>query len=134
MLRIEWQFEYTAKNLATAAAAQRDFRISRIAAWEEKKTEVMKRIKESGITVHESVASGMGNNNINALKYNTTSDMGPQVLVDPTMQKDLNECSSKIRNHTDLRNQYDAWYQVLNANPESRVQLDHDDWMFFFGK
>ncbi len=120
-----------------AAAAQRDFRIGRIEVWEGKKKEVMERIKDSGLTVHESIASGMsGSNNVNALKYQTTtsSDYGPQVLIDPMMQKDLNECSSKIRTHTELRNQYAAWEQVLSANKESRVKLDHDDWMFFFGK
>lgn len=133
--RHEWEFEYTANKLAAAAQAQRDFRASRVEAWEKKKEEVMKKIKDSGLTVHEDLASGM-TGTVNAMsKYHTTSaDYGPQVLVDPMMQRDLNEAHGKIKAHRELQKQYDGWLQVLEANPESRLKLTHDDWLFFFGK
>jgi hypothetical protein len=135
MNRNDWEFEYTASRLAAAAMAQRDFRAARVKVWEQKKEEVMKRIKDSGLTVHEDIAAGMigtASNNFN--KYSTSVHNGPQVLVDPTMQKDLNECHMKINEHRNLQKEYDAWLQVLDANPESRLHLKHDDWMFFFGK
>lgn len=65
---------------------------------------------------------------------NARLGIGAQIHVDPTLQKDLNECVSKMQSHSDKGRQYDGWEQVLRGNPEARVQLDHDDWMFFFGK
>jgi hypothetical protein len=129
-LRAKWEFEYTAAKLAEAAAAQHAFRVSRIKVWEEKKAEVVAKIKDSGLSVHESIAAGMGSG-----KYSTSfEDNSAHVMVDPTLQKDLNECVKKINSHTEMRNSYDAWRQVLAANPEVRLKLDHDDWMYFFGK
>lgn len=127
MNRDDWEFDYTASSLAKAAEGQRDYRQTRVVAWEKKKAEVMKRIREGGITVHESVAAGMAN-------YTTSHQEGAQVMVDSTLQRDLNECVAKIRTHREAVQEYDAWAQVLNANPESRLKLKHDDWQFFFGK
>lgn len=132
MKREEWEFEYTAATLATAAAAQRDFRAGRTKVWEGKKAEVMTKIKDTGLTVHEGIAAGL---NLASNKYSTQAyNQGATVMVDATLQSDLNECVSKIQEHENLRKKYDAWSQVLSANPEARVKLDHDDWMFFFGK
>lgn len=125
--RDDWEFEYMASTLASAAEAQRDYRKTRVETWEQKKAEVMETIKTSGLTVHESVAAGMAN-------YTTSHQEGAQVMVDSRLQKDLNECVSKIRTHRAAVQEYDAWAQVLNANPESRLKLKHDDWQFFFGK
>lgn len=134
MLRAKWEFEYTASALAIAAAAQHDFRVGRVKFWQDKQAEIIAKIKESGIEVHEDIASAV-NNDINAMKYLNTSAMGgAQILIDPTMQGDLNKCFMKIREHAEYVRQYSAWKQVLEGNPESRVKLDHDDWMFFFGK
>jgi len=136
MLRSKWEFEYTAKNLAIAAEAQKQFRASRAKVWEQKKEEVIAKIKDSGLNVHESIAASLNlaNNNVNALKYSTQHMAGPQITIDATMQRDLDECFAKIQGHAELRKQYDAWQQVFEGNPEARVKLDHDDWMFFFGK
>lgn len=41
---------------------------------------------------------------------------------------------AKIAYHTELRDTYDGWRQVLEANPENRLSLDIDDWLFFFGR
>lgn len=124
--RDDWEFEYTASALAKAAAAQRDFRVGRVEVWEQKKTEVMAKIKDTGLTVHEGVAASMAN-------Y-TSGHQGAQVMVDSTLQRDLNECVAKIRTHRDAAQEYGAWVQVLDANPESRLKLKHSDWQFFFGK
>ena len=127
--RTDWEFEYTASHLATAAKAQRDFRLSRVMAWEEKKTEVMQKVKDTGLTVHEGVAAEMA-----GTTYSNHAQGGAHVMVDATLQRDLNDCVSKIRTHREAAAEYDGWLQVLDANPESRLKLKHDDWMFFFGK
>ena len=28
----------------------------------------------------------------------------------------------------------DGWQQVLGANPDDTIELDIDDWLFFFGR
>jgi hypothetical protein len=128
--RNDWEFEYTARNLATAAKGQRDFRLSRVEVWEGKKSEVMAKIKETGLTVHEGVAAGMAGTTYTSNAYGG----GAQVMVDSTLQRDLSECVQKIQAHREAATTYDAWLQVLDANPEARLKLKHDDWMFFFGK
>lgn len=130
MNRNVWEFEYTARHLAAAAKAQRDFRLNRVEVWEGKKVDVMLKIKESGLTVHEGVAAQMqGTYTSNVAGYG-----GAQVMVDSTLQRDLNECVQKIQTHRAAATEYDGWLQVLDANPEARLKLKHDDWMFFFGK
>lgn len=125
MLRDKWEFEYTASALADAAEAQRDFRKGRVEWWKAKQAEVMTKIKESGISVHESPGASYSN---------STAGFGPQVMIDATLQQDLGECASKIKEHTTYAKAYDGWVQTLRANPESRLKLHHDDWLTFFGK
>jgi hypothetical protein len=133
-LRAKWEFEYTAKTLAEAAAKQLEFRTSRVEYWTEKQNEVMVKIKASGLEIHEDITTyGTASNNLN-LKYASSGMGGAQIVIDPTMQGDLTKCHLKIQQHTELARQYSAWKQVLDGNPEDRVKLDHDDWMFFFGK
>lgn len=127
MNRDNWEFEYTARNLATAAKAQREHREGRVKVWEEKKAEIMQKVKDTGLTVHEGVAASMAN-------YTNSIQQGATVMVDATLQRDLNECVTKIRQHRDAATEYHAWEQVLEANPDSRLKLKHNDWMFFFGK
>lgn len=130
MLRDEWTFEYTASRLAAAAQAQYEFRAQRVTFWEEKKAEVIAKIKDTGLTVSESIADGLS-----GFKYGSGNNpRSAHVMVDTTMQADLDECVAKIRKHRDMGAQYHAWVQVLEANPEARMSLHHDDWQFFFGK
>jgi hypothetical protein len=122
-----WEFEYTASRLAEAATAQREYRKSRVAVWEGKKEEVMRKIKDSGLTVHEGVAAQLSG-------YSNSVRGGAAVMVDPTLQTDLSECVSKIQEHQKAATEYDGWIQMLSANPEARLKLKYHDWMFFFGK
>lgn len=132
MKREEWTFEYTAARLADAAASQAAFRRDRFVFWRAKKEEVMQKIKDSGLTVHEDIALGLMDKTYVASA--TSLRGGAQVLVDPTLQKDLTECVSKMQHHSERARQYEGWEQVLRGNAEARVLLDHDDWMYFFGK
>lgn len=132
MMRHEWEFEYNASQLASAAEAQLEFRRQRIKVWEEKKAEVMTRIRESGIDVSESIADKMS-----SAKYqlSTHSDRGPVIRINTEMRDDLSECVDKIQNHTKLQNEYAAWVQVFRAQqPHLSLKLQHDDWVYFFGK
>ncbi len=127
MNRHEWEFDYSAWALAEAAEHQKTFRQSRVEAWEAKKTEVMAKVKDSGLTIHEGPAAGFSN-------YTSAIGQGAHVMVDTTLQNDLSECVSKIQEHRKAVTDYDGWAQVLRANPEQRIKLHQDDWLFFFGK
>ena len=125
MNRHEWTFEYTASRLAEAANKKRDAHSKKLAWWEQKKAETMKKVAETGIDVQDSVAASYSN---------TKGSFGPQIVIDAGLQRDLSECQSKIMEHHQLVKEYDGWSQVLSANPEARLQLSHDDYVFFFGE
>lgn len=124
MNRDEWKFEYTASHLADAANKKKSTHTEKQRWWEDKKAEVMAKVRESGIEIRDSVAASYSS---------TKGGYGPQIEVDEGMQRDLTECQQKIREHEKLVRDYDAWTQVLTANPEARLQLDHEDYVFFFG-
>lgn len=124
MKRYQWSFGYTAVKLADAARAKKDEHGGKKAWWEAKKAEVMARVRESGIEVRDSVA---------ATYSNTKGGCGPQIEVDAGMQRDLSECQAKILEHDKLVHEYDGWVQVLAANPETILDLDHQDYLYFFG-
>lgn len=124
MKRNDWTFEYTASKLAEAAAKKRDSHTKKLKWWEDKKAETMKRVAEAGIEVQDSVAASYSN---------TKGWAGPQIKIDAGLQRDLTECQTKILEHHELVQAYDGWHQVFSANPEARLPLTHDDFLFFFG-
>ena len=125
MNRSQWKFAYTAARLAEAAKSKAETHSGKKEWWEKEKAKVMDKIKTEGISVHESVGA----------QYSTTKGgYGPEIEVDASLSRDLAECHSKIREHDGLIRQYDGWIQVLDAHPEARVELDHDDYLFFYGK
>ncbi|MDI4633336.1 hypothetical protein J7U46_09780 [Pelomonas sp. V22] len=126
-IRDEWKFTYTASKLAEGARAQKAFRESRAAWWTEQKAKVMTEIRESGVSVNESVAAQVAN-------YATSAMQGPQVTINADLTRKLAECHAKIGTHTQAVAEYDGWVQVLEANAESRLELTQADWLYFFGK
>lgn len=124
MKRDDWSFEYEANELAKAAAEKADMHAGKKKWWEDKKAEVMQKIRESGIEVHDSVAAS----------YSSTKGFqSPHIKIDGTLQDDLSETVNKISVHDRLLNEYQGWMQVLASNPKMRMDLDHDDWLYFFG-
>ena len=125
--RKEWEFEYTAADLATAARSQFEYRLGRVRWWQEARETVMHEIKESGIEVSESLAMGTAN-------YTSKQLRGPQVMVRADLQDKLTEAHQKIQQHQALADEYDAWTRVLDAHPQSRLKLTAEDWRYFFGR
>jgi len=128
MQRNEWKFEYTAAKLAEAAQAKIDWHGQRLEWWKTKKDEVFSTIRREGLEVDEKISLAFQN------PKSRDWDRGAQVMVRNDLQKDLAECLEKLRAHTQELNEYSGWHQVLTANPEDRLSLDIDDWLFFFGK
>jgi len=125
MKRHEWTFTYTASELAKQAERQLNKHTEKLKWWEEKKQSVMKQVGESGIEVKDSLA---------ATYSNTKGLCGPEIVIDATLQRDLTEAQRKIMEHHGKIQEYTGWLQVLNGNPEERLELEHDDYLFFFGE
>ena len=130
MKRKEWGFKYFAKHLSEAAALKRDHHKDRLEWWKAKQTEVVADIREKGLEVTDSISS----------EYLTSSSLvggafnrGAQIVVKDDYQEKLNECHMKIREHDAKRKEYDQWVQVLEANSANQVEIDADDFAFFFG-
>lgn len=123
-LRSKWEFEYGAQELALAAGKQAADRAARRDRWKAKYAEVMAKIKESGVSVAESVASSLSN---------TTYGRGPDVTVDDKLRVDLLECHGRIENHDKAFEEYTAWAAVMKAQDDRKLKLTQADWLFFFG-
>ena len=128
MKRKEWLFGYTAAKLADASTIKRDFHKERLEWWEKQKAVVMDNVRTKGIEVHDSVGAQYSS------QSNRTIGYGAEIQVDAGMQRDLNECHSKINTHADLVKQYSGWIQVFNAHKDDKLELDHDDFLFFYEK
>lgn len=128
MQRSEWKFEYTAAKLAEVAQLKIDSHSERLEWWKTKKDEVFATIRRGGLEVDEKISLSFQN------PKSRDWDRGAQVMVRNDLQKDLSECLEKLKFHTQQLNEYNGWQQVLAANPENRLSLDIDDWLFFFGK
>jgi hypothetical protein len=128
MQRKEWKFDYTASKLAEAAKTKHLHHQERFEWWKEKKDQVMAEIRKDGLEIDEKIALEY------VLPKRRDWEQGAQVTVRNDLKKDLDECLEKLAYHTGLMNDYHGWHQVLSANSEARLSLDHDDWLFFFGQ
>ena len=128
MLRKDWGFDYTANKLAEAAATKMVFHQERLDWWKTKRQEVMGTIRSEGLEIDEKLV--MEFRSPKARDW----DRSAQVLIRNDLQTDLSECLDKLSHHTQQVQQYDGWQQVLAANPEARVKLNIEDWLFFFAR
>jgi hypothetical protein len=125
--RNNWEFEYTASKIAGAAREQLEYRMGRVKFWEGKKAEVTAEITSKGLEVYEPEAEKFSG-------YTNSGAGHAQIKMDPTLQARLTEAATKIRENRGKVAEYEAWIQVLEGNPEARLLLKHDDWMYFFGR
>lgn len=124
-LRNEWEFFYSGEALEKAAFLQMQKRQSRVDWWKEKQKELMDQVREGGIEISESMAANYSN---------TQGLKGPQVVVKADLQTKLNECHTKIQEHSRAVESYSGWVQMLEVNKTAVLKLTHADWLYFFGK
>ncbi len=126
MRRDNWKFRYSGGDLAVAAAARLAFHQERIQSWKQQREEVMQRIRAEGLEIDESLVIGYRSPKSRDWENST------RVHIRQDLREKLDECASKLSHHTELATSYAAWRNVLQANPDSKLKLDHGDWLFFF--
>lgn len=127
MKREEWKFEYTAARLAEAATARHAHHTERLAFWKARREEVLATIRADGLEIDEKIVVGYRS------PKSEDWSRANRVTVRDDLRQQLDECLEKLKAHTAQQRMYDGWRQLLSANPESRVALDIDDWVYFFG-
>jgi hypothetical protein len=121
--RHNWSFVYTTSKLGEAATEKVKHHKSRLAFWQGAKDKVMAEVRDRGIEVSESEAGG---------NY-TKMGRAPQVMVRNDLQTRLTECHVKIQEHAEKVTEYEGWVQVLGSQ-DTRLSLNADDYLYFFGK
>lgn len=137
MKREKWKFQFKADEVRVAAEVKVKFHTEREAWWRAKKEEVMVEIKTSGVSIDESIVDELGK-----IGYSNTMHLqsvrgiggGPQIRIDPELVQRLQECHGKVDEHKDKLKAYTAWVEVLTAGGTQLLTLDHEDYLFFYGK
>lgn len=121
--RQKWEFEYSAGNLAVAAEKKAKWRGERARWWQKQYDVLLEDVKLKGLVVNKTVGQ----------KYSTSNAArGVRIEVNDEFQEKFDECFNKINEHSNAANGYLGWKAVLEANPESRLKLTHEDWLYFF--
>jgi hypothetical protein len=127
MQRNDWKFDYTAARLAEAAGGKIAHHEERLAFWRTRREETLAKIRSEGLEIDEKIV--LGYQSPKARDWERAN----RVSVRDDLRQNLDEVLDKLKFHTDQLRQYDGWRQLLLANPEARLGLDIDDWLFFFG-
>ncbi len=125
MNRSQWKFDYTASKLLEAAKKKKEHHEARYEFWLSKKKEVMEKVKDGGINVVESLGGYQGGK---------SGYMDPEIEIDAALRKGLEECHTKLKEHERKIRDYEGWIQLFLAQPEARMPLDQDDFLYFFGE
>lgn len=125
MLRNEWKFPYKSADLGKAAHSKQVHHEGRVRWWEAQQKRIAAEAGKKGLELIEAVGAS----------YSVSNAMhGKQLVVQGKYQMKLNECHQKLVEHRGKTETYAGWVQVLRANPKQVVDLNHDDYLFFFGK
>ncbi len=136
MKRVKWKFQFKADEVKAATEAKLVFHKERRDWWEKTKAEVMQKIKEGGVTIDESIVDMLGKTGYS--NYQTLNvraqNAGPQVRIDPELVQHLQEAHTKVDEHKEKMKLYQSWSEVLTAGGSQLLTLDHEDYLFFYGK
>jgi hypothetical protein len=128
MNRNEWRFPYPAKTVCSAAREKQKMHAGRVKWWQAQQAKVMKRVRKDGIQVDETIAAEYAKSASNMIH-------GARINVRADLQGKLNECHLKTVQHTYARDEYAGWVDVLSVMPpQMQLELDVDDYKYFFGK
>lgn len=124
MNRSNWKFSYSTEKLAEAALQKKAMHENRLMWWQQRSAKIEEEVQKIGVRIEKSAASIFSNSG------NPTA----QISIDEKYQSQIDEAQSRINFHINKIKEYDGWIQVFSAeNTPKRLELDNDDWLFFFG-
>jgi hypothetical protein len=128
MLRDQWKFRYTAEQLAEAVQQKIQYHDERHTFWNGRRENIVTQIKADGIEVNEKSVLQYGSPKMRDYQQ------GGDIMIRNDLRKSLTEAYEKLAYHTGRKDTYDGWRQILTANPPLPLDLDINDWLFFFGR
>lgn len=113
--RSHWHFLFSGKEVAEAAAKKATYHRERLEFWKLEADLAESKLREKGVEFRS---------------YPVTGGEQLNVVLDTDLQKRLQECKSKVRDHeTELR-RYELW-GVACARVHGELGLDCDDIEYF---
>lgn len=128
MLRDQWKFRYTAEQLAEAVQQKIQYHDERHTFWNGRREDIVTQIKADGIEVNEKSVLQYGSPKMRDYQQ------GGDIMIRNDLRKSLTEAYEKLAYHTGRKDTYDGWRQILTANSGLPLDLDINDWLFFFGR
>jgi hypothetical protein len=99
-MRADWEFIYTAEEVAAAAECKMKHHSDRAAWWEGESKKAEEDLKSKGFEYRERERS-MG------------ADL--EIVGDPELAKRVSTCKQKMREHRESEEQYSTWVRALKA-------------------
>jgi hypothetical protein len=124
--RKDWKFDYAATRLAEAAQAKIVHHTKRLDFWKAKREETLAKIRSEGLEIDEKIVVGYQS------PKSRDWDRANRISVRDDLRQQLDEVLDKLKFHTEKLSEYAGWRQMFLANPEARLGLDIEDWLFFF--
>ena len=116
MKRSEHTFQFTGLQIAKAAQAELEYHNMRLNYWGAAQDEAITAARASGVEVRE---------------HEVTGGKNVQIVIDPTVQSRLNECSAKINTHRASADRFQIEAAAYGTQPERTYELHPDDVVYF---
>lgn len=116
MNRQTHRFRYLGQQIAEACVAEAEYHDDRIRWWEDERNVAIAACKSAGFTVKE---------------YDITGGKRTEMVVDPTLQRRVDEAISKIAKHQAARDRFRIEAGAYGVQPSREYELDPDDVVYF---
>lgn len=116
MNRQNHRFQYRGDAIAAAAKKEADYHRGRLSFWQEAQNAAIETAKAKGIEVRE---------------HDITGGKRAEMVLDPVLQKRMDECATKIDTHRRKCERYDIEAAAYGARAEMAYDLDADDVVYF---
>jgi hypothetical protein len=127
--RQDWAKTMRAEEILAGAETKLAFHKERLKFWEEQDAQTRVTIRESGISVNESLAA----KTYGVMKMSTANSnfRAPSVTIDPELEDQLQECFHKKQQHIIKIREYESWIEFLKGD-HGPLTLEIADFLFFF--
>lgn len=116
MKRNEHLFQFTGKQIADAAQAEHQYHCGRVDWWKKEQGNAIEKAKAAGVEVRE---------------HDITGGKAVSVVLDPSVQSRLLDCSNKINSHRSAADQFQIQAAAYATQADRTYELHPDDIVYF---